>query len=241
MDHPWLMAVLGGPSINYLLRPWNQSKMVKMSESTSTFYLGVSTNEHMITVGSYVQFHSEKFSAKPKEFIGCQTDHRWWDLGSPGGFMGRIWRPGDHISAALLRNQCVFFFSVHDFLSVPLLFAASSQCPILCSGCQGEWFGSRERCDYCQGSGGSLHCGERHVEGQSLTPLTHPQWPPNSQTIFSNVFLWIKKIKISLKFVPKGPLDNNPALVHVMAWRRIGDKPLSEPMLTSITEAYTQR
>ena len=45
-------------------------------------------------------------------------------------------------------------------------------------------------------------------------------------------------IKISLKFVPKGPIDNNPALVQIMAWRRIGDKPLSESMLTSFTDAY---
>ena len=44
--------------------------------------------------------------------------------------------------------------------------------------------------------------------------------------------------KISLKFVPKGPIDNNPALVKIMAWRRIGDKPLSEPMLLRITDAY---
>ena len=38
-------------------------------------------------------------------------------------------------------------------------------------------------------------------------------------------------IKISLKFVPKGPINNIPALVQVMAWRRSGDKPLSEPMM----------
>ena len=38
-------------------------------------------------------------------------------------------------------------------------------------------------------------------------------------------------IKISLKFVPKGPINNNPALVQIMAWRRPGDKPLSEPMM----------
>ena len=37
--------------------------------------------------------------------------------------------------------------------------------------------------------------------------------------------------KISLKFVPKGSIDNKAALVQVMAWCRIGDKPLSEPML----------
>ena len=44
----------------------------------------------MISVESYVQFHSEIFSAKPKEFMGRQMDHPWWDLGSPGGFMGRM-------------------------------------------------------------------------------------------------------------------------------------------------------
>ena len=45
-------------------------------------------------------------------------------------------------------------------------------------------------------------------------------------------------IKISLKFVPKGPIDNNQALVQIMAWRQIGDKPLSEPMLTRFTDTY---
>ena len=38
-------------------------------------------------------------------------------------------------------------------------------------------------------------------------------------------------IKISPKFVPKDPINNIPALT--MAWRRPGDKPLSEPMLVT--------
>ena len=38
--------------------------------------------------------------------------------------------------------------------------------------------------------------------------------------------------------VPSGGMDNNPALVWIMAWHRIGDKPLSEPMLTWFTDAY---
>ena len=46
-------------------------------------------------------------------------------------------------------------------------------------------------------------------------------------------------IKISLKFVLKGPIDNNPALVEIMAWRRIGDKPLSEPMLIRFTDVHS--
>ena len=45
-------------------------------------------------------------------------------------------------------------------------------------------------------------------------------------------------ITISLKFVPKGPIDNESALVQVMAWRRTDDKPLPEQMLTQFTDAY---
>ena len=41
-------------------------------------------------------------------------------------------------------------------------------------------------------------------------------------------------IRISLKFVPKGPINNNPALVQIMAWRWSGNKPLSEPMMVSL-------
>ena len=51
--------------------------------------------------------------------------------------------------------------------------------------------------------------------------------------IFLNENVWIS-IKISLKNVPKGPINNIPALVQIMAWRRPGDKPLSEPMMISL-------
>ena len=44
----------------------------------------------------------------------------------------------------------------------------------------------------------------------------------------------IISMKISLKFVPKGPISNIPALVQIMAWRRPGDKPLSEAMMLSL-------
>ena len=39
-------------------------------------------------------------------------------------------------------------------------------------------------------------------------------------------------------FVPKGPVDNKWALVRVMAWRRTGDKPLPEAMLTWFTDTH---
>ena len=51
--------------------------------------------------------------------------------------------------------------------------------------------------------------------------------------IFLNENVWIS-IRISLKFVPKGPINNISALVQIMAWRRPGDKPLSEPMIVSV-------
>ena len=44
--------------------------------------------------------------------------------------------------------------------------------------------------------------------------------------------------RISLKFVRKGPIGSDWVLVQVMAWRRIGNKPLPEPMLSQFTDAY---
>ena len=41
-------------------------------------------------------------------------------------------------------------------------------------------------------------------------------------------------IKVSLKFVPKGPINNFPALVQIMTWRRPGGRPSSEPMMVSL-------
>ena len=45
-------------------------------------------------------------------------------------------------------------------------------------------------------------------------------------------------IQNSLSFVPKGSIDDKSALVRVMAWRRTGDKPLPEAMMTQFTDAY---
>ena len=63
----------------------------------------------------------------------------------------------------------------------------------------------------------------------------------NGRRFADDIFKWIFMnenvrilIKISLKFVPKGPINSNPALVQIMAWRHPGDKPLSEPMMVSL-------
>ena len=50
--------------------------------------------------------------------------------------------------------------------------------------------------------------------------------------IFISIFLNENiRNSISLKFVPKGPINNIPSLVQIMACRRPGDRPLSEPMM----------
>ena len=51
--------------------------------------------------------------------------------------------------------------------------------------------------------------------------------------IFLNENVWIP-IEISLKFVPKGSINNNPSLFQIMAWCRPGDKPLSETMMVNL-------
>ena len=57
--------------------------------------------------------------------------------------------------------------------------------------------------------------------------------------LFKCIFIFLNEnvrisIKISLKFIPKGPINNISALVQIMAWRRSGDKPLSEAMVFSL-------
>ena len=62
--------------------------------------------------------------------------------------------------------------------------------------------------------------------------------------IFKGIFLnenAFIPIKISLKFIPNGPISNIPALVQIMAWCWQGAKPLSEPMLTWFTDICTTR
>ena len=55
----------------------------------------------------------------------------------------------------------------------------------------------------------------------------------NFKRVFLNENIRIS-IEISLKFVPKGRINNIPSMVQIMAWRRPGDKPLSEPMMVRL-------
>ena len=71
--------------------------------------------------------------------------------------------------------------------------------------------------------------------GQVLTHWGRDKMTAISQTTLSNPFFLNENIGISIeispKFVTKSPIDNIPSLVQIMAWRRPGDKPLSEPMM----------
>ena len=69
----------------------------------------------------------------------------------------------------------------------------------------------------------------------SLRPRQNGRHSPDDifKCIFLNENIWIL-ITSSLKFIPKGPINNIPALVQIMAWRRPGDRPLSEPMIVSL-------
>ena len=82
-----------------------------------------------------------------------------------------------------------------------------------------------------------------NVSSNQSSSLTH--WGQDKidailQTTFSNAISWMKmfefRLQISLKFVPKGPINNIPALVQVMAWHRTGDKPLSELMMAQFND-----
>ena len=74
-----------------------------------------------------------------------------------------------------------------------------------------------------------------HTKINTLRPRQNGHHLPNNifKCIFLNENVWIS-IKISLKVIPKGPIDNIPALVQIMAWHRSGDKPSVEPMMVSL-------
>ena len=81
-----------------------------------------------------------------------------------------------------------------------------------------------------------------YLYGMLLTHLTLDKMAAIlADDIFKCIFLNENdriSIQIWLKFVPRSPIDNKPALVQAMAWRRIGDKPLPEPMVVQFTDAY---
>ena len=77
-----------------------------------------------------------------------------------------------------------------------------------------------------------------------LTYLPLDKMAAISQMIFSYAFSWMQSFVFWLKFnwtlFPKGLVNNIPVLVQIMAWHRIGNRLLSEPMLTRFTDINMQ-
>ena len=80
--------------------------------------------------------------------------------------------------------------------------------------------------------------GNPYTGKQNLNTLRPRQKGPHFphkifKCIFLNENVWIS-IKIPVKFVPKGSINNIQALFQIMAWHRPGDKPLSETMVVTL-------
>ena len=78
-----------------------------------------------------------------------------------------------------------------------------------------------------------------------IIPLTHwgrDKMDAISQMIFSYAFSWMKMYELRLKFhwrlFPRVKINNIPAFVQIMAWRRPGEKPLSEPIMVTYWRIY---
>ena len=78
--------------------------------------------------------------------------------------------------------------------------------------------------------------GVASVHDNTLRPRQNGRHFPDDifEWIFLNENVWFS-INISLKFVP---INNISTLVKVMAWRRPGDKPLSEPTILDYRRIY---
>ena len=86
----------------------------------------------------------------------------------------------------------------------------------------------------------AILCG--HFMGYTIYPLTHWGWEKMAaifQMIFSSALSWMKMYKVWLRFHQcLLPVNNIPALVQILARSPPGDKPLSEPMMAKVTDAY---
>ena len=129
-------------------------------------------------------------------------------------------------------NMFIFWFSIHWNLFPMVRFSASQHWFRL-------WHGaSQAPCHYLNQCWPRCPTPYGITETQwvnTLRPRQNGRHFPDDifKWIFLNENVWIS-INISLKFVPRGPINSIPTLVQVMAWRRPGDKPLSERMMVRL-------
>ena len=93
----------------------------------------------------------------------------------------------------------------------------------------------------------NIHTSTFHTQAVTIVGCDLTQWGLNKMAdifadgTFNGIFLkaiCYDLIQISLKFVPKDPIDHKSSLVQVMAWCRTGNKPLHEPMMTLFIGDY---
>ena len=105
-----------------------------------------------------------------------------------------------------------------------------------CSKTQLTYLGRKEMADILHTAFSNAFSWMKIFE-ENIWILISLTYVPNGQMGARFEWIWLKYIYkelIKLKFVPKGLINNIQALVHIMAWRRPGDKPFSEPMMVNL-------
>ena len=150
---------------------------------------------------------------------------------------------------------CLFTHAVHfgggnDSIHIPRAYSSAHL-----SGLYPAWSlrGNQDKCDsrcsvfVCSGRNTVSTEASQYRKFTSNINILRPRQNGRlfADDIFKRIFFNENiriSIKISLKFVPKGLINNIPPLVLIMAWRRPGDKPLSEPMMVrSLTHICVTR
>ena len=93
-----------------------------------------------------------------------------------------------------------------------------------------------------------VYCGKSHKLYRGLPPPPPPPLEKRAVILADGIFkcMFLNENGrvpnyISLKFVAGSLVHNKPALVQVMAWGRMGDKSLPEPMMAEFTDTYIRR
>ena len=162
-----------------------------------------------------------------QDFIKCTEVLTHWGLSKMVDILH--WQ---HFKCILLNENFIFWFKFHWRLSLGVHLTTSEHWfrQWLCAKPVTSYYLNK----WWQVHWHSVRC-SRPQWVNTLRPRQHgPHFPDDIfKYILLNENVWIT-IKSSLKFVPKGPINNIPALVQIMAWHRPVDKPSSEPMLVSL-------
>ena len=144
------------------------------------------------------------------------------------------------LHAISIDNYLIFLSNIHQLKPWCVFHVLKPSCPgVIHDGWLQIFWGPSQYKDHLF-KGKNSHCKGSMVLipfrwVTTLRPSQNGRHFPDDMFIFIflNENVWIL-VKISLKFVPKGPINNIPALIQMMAWRRPGDKPLSEPLLVNL-------